>query len=285
MNSMLHNFLTDLELPYFLLMYAGVGLVGLTAGAVAIWLCDGTRDCDLPDDDESIDPYHIAFLKGGVRRVAQLVIFDLIALGYLERYSPKGFRLFGAPQMVRRNATMSDVNALSAIQRTAWDWCARARLLSEVHHRNVGLSKMLANRCDVLQTALTARSYLETSRRQLACKLTKGTVSAFLVVLGLYRLVTMAIMGRGESAGLLLLMVVGLVGTAIACRRVRLSDLGHRYLIHLELRDQDVAADALACDRPVDRLLRVALYGTSEPHHVTSRRDKCNQEEPELSHG
>ncbi len=285
MNAILHNILTDLELPYFLLMYTGIGLVGLTAGAVAIWLCDGTRDVDLPDDDDAIDPYQIAFLKGGVNRVAQLAIFDVIALGYLERWSPKGFRLFGAPKMVRRSASASDLSGLSTIQRVAWDWCSRARLLSEVHHRNVGLSKMIATRCDALQAALTAQHYLETSRRQLACKLTKGVLSTALVTLGLYKLVTMAIIGRGESVGLILLMTMGLIGTAIICRRVRLSDLGHRYLIYLELRDQDVAADALACDRPTDRLLRMALYGTSEPHHITSRLDKCNEEEPELSHG
>jgi hypothetical protein len=71
-------------------------------------------------------------------------------------------------------------------------------------------------------------------------------LSTALVILGLYKLVTMAIIGHGESAGLILLMAVGLVGTTIICRGVRLSDLGHRYLIHLELRDQDVAADALA---------------------------------------
>jgi uncharacterized protein (TIGR04222 family) len=268
MQTILHNILTDLELPYFLLMYTGIGLVGLTAGAVAIWLCDGTRDVDLPDDDDAIDPYQIAFLKGGAN---------------LERWSPKGFRLFGAPKMVRRITTEFDVSTLSEIQRVAWDWCSRARLLSEVHHRNVGLSKMIANRCDALQAALTTQHYLETSRRQLACKLTKGTLSTALVTLGLYKLVTMAIIGRGESVGLIMLMAIGLLGTAIICRRVRLSDLGHRYLIHLELRDQDVAADALACDRPTDRLLRMALYGTSEPHHVTSRLDKCI-EEPELSH-
>lgn len=284
MNAILHNILTDLELPYFLLMYTGIGLVGLTAGAVAIWLCDGTRDVDVPDDDDVVDPYQIAFLKGGANRVSQLVIFDLIALGYLDRWSPKGFRLFGAPKMVRRSLTTFDVTTLTAIQRTAWDWCSRARLLSEIHHRNVGLSKMIATRCDTLQAALAAQHYLETSRRQLACKLTKGALSTVLVTLGLYRLVTMAITGHGESAGLILLMTIGLIGTAIICRRVRLSDLGHRYLIHLELRDQDVAAEALACDRPTDRLLRMALYGTSEPHHVTSRLDKCI-EEPELSHG
>jgi uncharacterized protein (TIGR04222 family) len=213
MQTILHNILTDLELPYFLLMYTGIGLVGLTAGAVAIWLCDGTRDVDLPDDDDAIDPYQIAFLKGGANRVAQLTIFDLIALGYLERWSPKGFRLFGAPKMVRRITTEFDVSTLSEIQRVAWDWCSRARLLSEVHHRNVGLSKMIANRCDALQAALTTQHYLETSRRQLACKLTKGTLSTALVTLGLYKLVTMAIIGRGESVGLIMLMAIGLLGS------------------------------------------------------------------------
>ncbi len=49
MNSLLHNPVIELALPYFLVAFAAFEVIALIAGGVWIWLCDGTRDDDLPD--------------------------------------------------------------------------------------------------------------------------------------------------------------------------------------------------------------------------------------------
>jgi uncharacterized protein (TIGR04222 family) len=277
MNALLHNRLTDLELPYFLLLYSAVGIVGLLAGTIAIWLCDGTRDDELPSDDKRPDPYEIAYLKGGLVRVVRLAICDMIDRGYLEYWSPTRFG-FVIARMVRRSATAGDVGSLTPIQRAAWNWCASPCRLVHVNHRYVGLSTRLEKLCDGLHSSLVKKRLLESPRRRLACAITRWVLSFVLASLGLYKLVTMAIAGRGESFTLILLIVAGLIGTAIICRQVRLSDLGHRYLIHLELLDQQTEPRLRSPDElAADRLLHVALYATTDPHHAKASHEDSQE--------
>lgn len=280
MNALLHNRLTDLELPYFLLLYSAVVVVGLLAGIIAIWLCDGTRDDELPSDDEQPDPYEIAYLKGGVVRVVRLTICDMIDRGYLEYWSPKRFG-FVVARMVRRRAGVGDLSSLTPIQRAAWNWCLYPCRMVHVNHRYIGLSTRVEELCGGLHNSLAKKRLLESPRRRLACRVTRWSLSILFVALGLYKLLTMAIAGRGESFTLILLIGAGLSGTAIICRQVRLSDLGHRYLIHLELLDQQTEPRLrTAQELATDRLLRVALYATTDPHHAKASHE--DSQEPVL---
>ena len=282
MNSLLHNPLTDLDWPHFLLLYVAFGLVGLIAGAVWIWLCDGTRDDDLPDTSRTRpDPYETAFLRGGAPQVTRLVVFDLMERGYAELSAPKRrFGLFAAAKKLRRSATAPDLSSLTAIQRAAWNWLAVPRRPSHVFHRHIGLWKQIRPLCQVFVKPLAERRLLETVGRATARTCGAWGNSLGLVGFGSYKLVTTAITGRGDSVGLILLMAVGLIGTAITCRRLRLSDLGHRTLesLQLEFGDWDHASlmaesgssqVAVTEEAAAERLLRMALFGSDGSVHPT----------------
>ena len=282
MNSLLHNPLTDLDWAHFLLLYVAFGLVGLIAGAVWIWLCDGTRDDDLPDPSTSLpDPYETAFLRGGTSQVTRLVVFDLTERGYLELSAPKGrFGLFAPTKKLRRSASAPDPSSLTAIQRAAWNWLAVPRRPSQVFHRHIGLLKQIRPLCQVFIKPLTERRLLETAGRATARTCVAWGNSFGLVGLGSYKIVTTAITGQGDSVSLFLLMVVGLIGTAIVCRRLRLSDLGHRSLENLQLEFGDwnhaslmaetgSSTVASTADATAERLLRMALFGTVGSRHST----------------
>ena len=270
MNSLLHNPLSELTLPYFLVLYVGCGVVGLLAGTVLIWLCDGTRDDDLTSHSpQTPDPYEVAFLAGGDRNVTRLVVFDLIEKGYLELSGTRRrFAFFAPAKMLRRSTTAPDLSGLTTVQRAAWDWVRTARLPSQILHRHIGLVNQIRPLCQVYVRPLESRRFLETTSHRVACTLVAWAMSFGIVSLGLYKLVASVIAGEGESATLILLMVVGLVCTAINCRRVRLSDLGHRYVesLQMEFGDHD-RASSLGTDVQIERLVQTALFGT-----VRSRR-------------
>ena len=295
MNSLLHNPLTDLDGPYFLLVYVAIGLVGLIAGAVWIWLCDGTRDDDLPETSRTRpDPYETAFLRGGASQVTRLVVFDLIERGCAELSAPKRrFGLFAPAKRLRRSATAPDLSSLTAIQRAAWNWLAVPRRPSQVFHRHVGLWKQIRPLCQIYVKPLAERRLLETAGRATARTCVAWANSLGLVGLGSYKLVTTAITGQGDSVGLILLMAVGLVGTAIICRRLRLSDLGHRTLESLQLEFGDwnhaslmaeSASSTVAgtADATAERLLRMALFGTVGSRHPTEHL--CEPDNHQESH-
>ena len=209
MNSLLHNPLTDLDGPYFLLLYVAFGLIGLIAGAVWIWLCDGTRDDDLPDTSHALsDPYETAFLRGGASQVTRLAVFDLIERGYAELSAPKRrFGLFVPAKKLRRIATAPNPSSLTAIQRAAWNWLAVPRRPTHVFHRHVGLWKQIRPLCQVFVKPLAERRLLETAGRGRARTCVGWGNSLGLVGLGSYKLVTTAVTGQGDSVGLFVLKI------------------------------------------------------------------------------
>jgi uncharacterized protein (TIGR04222 family) len=303
MNTLLHNPLTDLSLPSFLLLYAAGTVIGLISGSFWIWLCDGTRDDDLPDESLSPpDPYEVAYLRGGAANVARLVVFDLIEQGKFELVSPRrGFGLFASAKKLRRGPRPGDLSAFTAIQRAAWNWLAQPRFLAHVFHRRTGLSKVIAAPCLTFVKPLTERRLLETRGRRMACKAVGWGLTVSLVGVGLYKYFTSPIIGAGEALSLVVLMVLGQIGTAIICRRVGLSDLGHRYLenISQELGSDnrhdateessvrgDIEVESLTHSQQKStpksstssdaadsssvfrrRLLRMAVFGAVETHH------------------
>jgi uncharacterized protein (TIGR04222 family) len=282
MNSLLHNPVTELALPYFLLLYVAVGLIGLIAGGAWIWLCDGTRDDDLPDNPPTLpDPYETAFLRGGAAQVTRLVVFDLIERGYVELSAPKRrFSLFAPAKRLRRSATAPDSAGLTAIQQAAWNWLAEPRWPAQVLHRHIGLVNQIRPLCRIFVKPLEERRLLETGGRRMARNSVSRVMSFGLVVLGAYRLVATTLMGQGDSLGLLPLMAAGLVCTAIICRPQRLSDLGQRFLEYLQLEfgDWDRASlmaepasltPADTAESAADRLLRMALFGSVGARHRT----------------
>ena len=134
--------------------------------------------------------------------------------------------------------------------------------------------------CQVFAKPLADRRFLETAGRGRARTCVGWGNSLGLVGLGSYKLVTTAVTGQGDSVGLFLLMVVGLIGTAITCRRLRLSDLGHRSLEHLQLEfgdwnhappmaDSGSSTETGTGAAAADRLLRMALFGSAGSRHPT----------------
>jgi len=280
MNSLLHNPLTELPLPYFLVAFAAFEVIGLIAGGLWIWLCDGTRDDDLPDvAAEQFDPYEVAFLQGGAPQVTRLAVFDLIERGVVT-LSSTGRRLwlFQRRPMLRRASPAPDVSGLTAIQRATWNWVATPRRPVDLLHRRVGLLKHITPLCESLMPPLANRRLLETPGRRSAQWLVGRTLIVAFVGVGLYKLITMAILGQGEFVALLLLMLAGVVSTRIICQSRRLSVLGFRYLEHLQLERGDWTHASLMADdphrsrtdaarivdttqSPASRLLDMALFG------------------------
>lgn len=293
MDSLLHNVFTDLALQYFLVLYTVFGIIALIAAGVGIWLSDDTRDDDLPDDATTLDPYAIAYLRGGAVQVARLAIYDLTERGILELSAPKRrFALFAPARKLRRN-TAADISTLTEIQRVAWDWARVPRLPSQMTHRHLGLINAIGTRCDLCTVPLEEHRLLETRN----IKRARTTVAWLLLVLltgaGMYRLIAHVITDGRESLSLLLPMTAWFVCTAIICRPVRLSNRGQRYLEHLSLElgdwnhaslvDEATSSKGRTSDQVhSDRLFRAALFGDFTPVNGQRPRGPGDRAEHEL---
>ena len=289
MNRLLHNFLTDMPLPYFLAMYSGCSLIAILAGSFWIWLCDGTRDEDLADDCELLDdPYQLAFMSGHAKRVAALGIFELLELGYLEKLSSNRRLLLVHTSYLRRCRIHPPLDALTPIQSAIWNWLDRPRSMRDAFDRQAGLAKIIEPLCGEFEKPLQDLKLLETPFRSISRRLVGSTVSIGILVLGTYKLITSVIAGHPETFCLMLMMTVGLAFTAIICRSQRLSDLGQRVLdrarvnhgagdlIPVETSDIPDTFDSQQMSLH-DQLLKMALSGV--PHSRNKRRS-CGINDP-----
>src|ERR1051325_1058739 len=83
MDWLTHNFIADMYGPHFLVFYACV--IGVTT-MICWWrmrLLDPTTPSNPPPVPVEPDSYELAYLRGGEREVARVVILSLIQRGYV----------------------------------------------------------------------------------------------------------------------------------------------------------------------------------------------------------
>jgi Protein of unknown function (DUF692) len=74
MNWFLHNVVADLYGPYFLLFYAiAIGAM-IVACYKSVRSVDRTRDMEPPQVPAKLDPYEIAYLRGGANEVTRVAV-------------------------------------------------------------------------------------------------------------------------------------------------------------------------------------------------------------------
>lgn len=84
MDILLDNPLASMYGPYFLVFYIGfIFILLLVFGSVRNRI-DQTDKLALPPIPPNIDPYEIAFMRGGTNEVARSVIFALMQKGLIE---------------------------------------------------------------------------------------------------------------------------------------------------------------------------------------------------------
>ncbi len=82
MDILFNNPIAQMDGPNFLIFYGLV--IAITAGWSAMILRDNTEDSPRLSVPPRPDPYEIAYLRGNVKQVLELICFELIQKGYLE---------------------------------------------------------------------------------------------------------------------------------------------------------------------------------------------------------
>jgi uncharacterized protein (TIGR04222 family) len=84
MNGLLHNPVADLHSEYLLLFYAmAIGAV-ILACYKSIRSADRTRRMEPPEIPARLDPYELAYLRGGETEVTRIAVMSLLQRGLLQ---------------------------------------------------------------------------------------------------------------------------------------------------------------------------------------------------------
>lgn len=115
MDHLLHNPIADMPGPEFLALY-GVVIVGtLVLCKTKSRQADSSRTLSPPLIPDKLDPYEIAFLRGGENEVLRLAILSLIQRGYLRVTETAKSWFRAAEQHIEPNPNHSDPRHLSEL--------------------------------------------------------------------------------------------------------------------------------------------------------------------------
>jgi uncharacterized protein (TIGR04222 family) len=265
MDWVLSNPIDSMPGPQFLVFYGMAIFFTLAVCWIRTRGRDATDRLPPPSIPRDIDPYEVAYLRGGENEVVRVAIFSLMQRGYLQVAEEKSlFRTGADRQTIAREPRHPDPHHLSPMEREVFDWFESPRTADRIFQST--LPGRVREHCADLEQRLQAGHLLQPPQRK-AAALRAGLLGAAVILgLGTYKL--LAALARGHR-NVEFLLVLALVGTSLlvaVCRLPRHTHLGRRYLYRLQkafeqLRDRTRFTTSAAADP--NAALVVGLFGAA----------------------
>ena len=150
MNWFLHNPVADLYGPYFLLFYTIAIAVVAVACYQSIRACDGSQEVDGPGVSPKLDPYEIAYLRGGENEVTRVAVASLIQRGLLEITDERSWLKRTKKITKARQPAPGEV---SAIEATVLEWSGFPATPAEIFQPQ-GLAPIVRQACAAYESIL-----------------------------------------------------------------------------------------------------------------------------------
>jgi uncharacterized protein (TIGR04222 family) len=227
------NPLTEFSGQEFLVFFA----ILIVIVAAFCWRRKRTQDSSLElaplDAPEEIDPYEIAYLRGGENELARVLIVSLIERKYLRIVAPesKWWKTKSASR-IQQDPEHPDSADLQPIERAGFAWFDSARTAEDVFKKSihpVDLPSSLSSYAATYERKLRAERLLTSD--ELKSKTQKNIVFglALILLIGFTRLLIG--IARERPVGFLILMgIAGVVVVVRAGLTGRLSWRGQEYL-------------------------------------------------------
>lgn len=233
MDFLLDNPLAAMYGPTFLVLYAVFAIVTLAVTAIAKSNIDKTDRMSTPAIPPQIDPYEVAYLRGGEHEMARAVVFALVQ---------KGFAAISADGKGRilKHSEAPDPRNLSEIERQALDWLGHEREAKEVFDTSVGLSTRLKRFGQIHGHSLESRQFIATDLMKMKARTYARTAALLLGALGAYKILAAILNGRSNVLFAILLTIAAVL-IALTMRKLpRMTKLGKKYLERLQTAFDDL---------------------------------------------
>lgn len=233
MNFLLDNPLTAMSGPMFLAFFIVFIIVTLAVLAIARSNIDKTDRLPIPAIPPDVDPYEIAFLRGGENELARSVIFSLVQKGFLE------IRNEGRTGSLHRVEGAGDPAALFAVEAVALGWVGSSKQAKEVFASG-GLAQRLSRHNAKHEIDLANRQFLMPDEWK--SKARKFGVAAALLIAGLggYKILAAVLTGRYNVIFTVILIIVGGIIALAMGKLPRMTKLGKQYIDRLQAAFEDL---------------------------------------------
>ena len=228
MNFLLDNPIASMDGTAFLLLFIVFIVLTLAVLAVARATIDSTDKMPIPAIPPKVDPFEIAYLRGGANELARSVVFSLVQKGFVEVvHSDKASRL-------QRVENTPDASSLSEIEQAALSWLGKEREAKDVFDASSGLTASMERRSALFELELSRRQFLMPDEWKIRMK--KYGLAAALAIAGLggFKIVAAVMTGRFNILFSIFLTIVGFVIARGIGKLPRMTKLGKQYVERLQ---------------------------------------------------
>lgn len=237
MDILLDNPLASMYGPYFMVFYTGFSVITLLIFGLIKTRIDQTDQLSLPPIPPNIDPYEIAFLRGGTNEVARSVIFSLMQKGLIE------IKNDGNTAILRRNTNQINQIRLDQVEEITLDWLGTSRDSKEIFQKN-GLITQLESYGQSYAARLERQQMLVGDDLKSKVSLLRRLAILSILSLGIYKIIAALSHGKWNVFGII---IVGSIGAFLAWSFLylpRLTKLGRAYTERLQLAFENLKIQA-----------------------------------------
>jgi uncharacterized protein (TIGR04222 family) len=232
MSWFLHNVVADLYGPYFLLFYAiAIGAL-IVACYKSVRSVDRTRDMEPPQIPAKLDPYEIAYLRGGANEVTRVAVASLVQRGVLQIIEQK--KWLAKTKLIdrRRKPAFGELTPIEACVVESHALPVAPETLFQPN----GLAFSVKEACAPYEAKLEEKNLLAPPEMKAVGLRLWLIGSTIILCLGGYKLTVALMKGHSKVAFLCILAIAGVIALGVACLATpRLSQVGKAYLERLKL--------------------------------------------------
>jgi uncharacterized protein (TIGR04222 family) len=233
MDFLTNNPIANLPGPQFLVFYFIVAVAGWVLCFMLTRRSDRTLDIGPLPLPAEVDPFELAYLRGGPGEVKLVILLDLIQRGYVREQKPKGWARF-APAKLEISPDRPAIQALSEIELDMLKALAFPQPMETILNRNFPTDR-LNDRCLEYERRLQAEDLVlggSGGEASLNSRVLVPVVLGLMALAG-YKFAVALSRGRHNVGFLIALTIVAVVVSAVCCTRKRLTARGRDYLARL----------------------------------------------------
>lgn len=227
MDILLDNPLATMYGPYFLLLYGFVTLFTILFFALFKTRIDQSDRLPVPSVPATIDPYEIAYLRGGVNELARTAVFSLMQKGLIE------IKNEGKVSVITRTAA-STQQRTNAIEDATLNWFGTFRDPKDLFSPGA-LTYLLEPYAEDYQRRLGRQQLIASTELKKRLSTWKWLALGLVLLLGGYKAVAAIAHGHFNLLGSAIIGVIGAVAIFLIARLPWLTKLGRAYLDRLQM--------------------------------------------------
>lgn len=229
MDFLLDNPIAWLEGTAFIVLFIVYCISIIAVLAVAKSNLDNTDKLPIPAIPPEVDPYEVAYLRGGANELARSVIFSLMQKGFVAIVND------GKTGRIRTVENVDRSGSLTEVERTALAWVGFEREAKDVFDSRSGLVEQMELQSARYQIELANRQFLTPDDLTARAKKYAWTAAALIAGLGGYKVFASVMAGRFNIIFTIVITVIAFVVAMTVGRLPRATKLGKQYLERLRL--------------------------------------------------